>query len=135
MMRQQSYGHFNLGLAFAPSRSWEREAMRERDRNIVLDIKKRLPEKVLRHLDRLIVFGSRAGKDAPVDSDLDLIALVDEKTSEIEEALDDATYDAMWDHDFDPIVSLKVFSSSRFQSAVKRGLSFYRNVDSHGIVV
>jgi uncharacterized protein len=109
--------------------------MRERDKDIVLDIKRRLPERVLCHLDRLIVFGSRAGGAAPVDSDLDLIALVDEKTPEIEEALEDAAYEVMWDHDFDPIVSLKVFSRSRFDSAVKRGLSFYRNVDSHGVVL
>jgi len=41
----------------------------------------------------------------------------------------------MWDHDFDPIISLKVFSRSGYESAVARDLSFYKNVDSHGITV
>jgi len=109
--------------------------MKEKDRNIVQDIKRRLPEEVQRHVERFIVFGSRAMGDAPADSDLDLIALVDMKTPEIEKALDDAAYEVMWDHDFDPIISLKVFSKASFESAVARDLSFYRNVDSHGITV
>ncbi len=88
-----------------------------------------------RHVERFIVFGSRARGDAPVYSDLDLVALVDKKTPEIEKALDDVAYDVMWDHDFSPIISLKVFSKANFESAVARDLSFYKNVDSHGITV
>jgi predicted nucleotidyltransferase len=109
--------------------------MREKDRSIVQDIKRRLPEEMQRHIERFIVFGSRARGDAPADSDLDLIALVDKKTPEIEKALDDVAYEVMWDHDFDPIISLKVFSRSKFEDSVARGLSFYKNVDSHGITV
>ena len=109
--------------------------MREKDRSIVQDIKRRLPEEMCRHVERFIVFGSRARGDAPVDSDLDLIALVDKKTPEIEKALDDVAYEVMWDNDFNPIISLKVFSKASFESAVARDLSFYKNVDSHGIAV
>jgi predicted nucleotidyltransferase len=109
--------------------------MREKDRNIVQDIKRRLPEEMRRHVERFIVFGSRARGDAPTDSDLDLIALVDKKTAEIEKALDDVAYEVMWDHDFNPIISLKVFSRSKFENSVARGMSFYKNVDTQGIVV
>jgi hypothetical protein len=109
--------------------------MREKEKIIVEHIKRRLPEEIRRHVDRLIVFGSRAGENAPADSDLDIIALVDDKTPEIENALDDVAYDVMWDHDFDPVISLRVFSVSVFESAVARGLSFYKNVDKQGIVL
>ena len=109
--------------------------MKEKDRSIVQDIKQRLSEQVQRHVERFIVFGSRARGDAPVDSDLDLIALVDKETPEIEKALDDVAYEVMWDNDFNPIISLKVFSRSSFESAVARDLSFYKNVDSQGIAV
>lgn len=109
--------------------------MKEKDRNIVQDIKRRLPEEMHRHVERFIVFGSRARGDAPADSDLDLIALVDKKTPEIEKALDDVAYEVMWDHDFNPIISLKVFSTTSFESAVARNLSFYKKVDSHGITI
>lgn len=109
--------------------------MREKDKIIVQDVKGRLSEEIRDHVERLIVFGSRARGEAHADSDLDLIALVDKKTPEIEKALDDAAYEVMWDHDFDPIISLKVFSRSKFENSVARGLSFYKNIDSQGIVV
>ena len=67
------------------------------------------------------------------DSDLDLIVLVDEKNSEIENKLDDIAYNVMWDYDFNPIISLKIFSEAHFKSAVERGFSFYRNVEKKGI--
>jgi predicted nucleotidyltransferase len=109
--------------------------MKEIDRRIVQEIKRRLPEEVQCHVERYIVFGSRARGDASADSDLDLIVLVDKKTPEIEKGLDDVVYAVMWDHDFNPIISLKVFSKASFESAVARDLSFYKNVDSHGITV
>jgi predicted nucleotidyltransferase len=109
--------------------------MREKDKIIVQDVKGRLSEEIRDHVERLIVFGSRARGEAHADSDLDLIALVDKKTPEIEKALDDVAYEVMWDHDFDPIISLKVFSRSKFENSVARGLSFYKNIDTQGIVV
>ena len=109
--------------------------MREKDKNMVQDFRRMLPEEICRHVERLIVFGSRARGEAAPDSDLDLIALVDKKTPDIEKALDDVAYEVMWDHDFNPIISLKVFSRSKFENSVARGLSFYKNVDTQGIVV
>lgn len=107
--------------------------MNERDKDIVSEFKRRLPADVLSHLKKLIAFGSRAKGEGTEDSDLDLIALVDEKTEEIENKLDDAAYKVMWDHDFKPIVSLKVFAESKFKSAVEKGLSFYKNVEKEGV--
>ncbi len=63
------------------------------------------------------------------------LSLVDNKSSEIERKLEDVAYQVMWDHDFKPIISLKVFAESRFKSAVKRGISFYENVQKEGVSV
>lgn len=80
-------------------------------------------------------YGSRARGDATEDSDLDLVALVDEKTPEIEQMLDDISYKLMWDHDFKPIISLKVFGEDRFREAAAKGFSFYRNVEREGVTI
>jgi len=109
--------------------------MKERDRELILEFRRRLPADLERRLRRLIVFGSRAKGEAAEDSDLDIIALVDEKSSEIEEKLGDILYQLMWDHDFKPMISLKVFSESQYQGALKRGFSFYRNVEKEGVSV
>jgi predicted nucleotidyltransferase len=110
-------------------------AMEEKDRQIVLELKRRLPADVRDHLKKLIVFGSRARGEGAEDSDLDLIALVDKKDAEIENKLDDIAYSVMWDYDFKPIISLKVFAESRFKNAAAKGFSFYRNVERDGIAL
>lgn len=107
--------------------------MDDRDRDLILEIKRRLSSDLADHVKRLIVFGSRATGKASEDSDLDVIALVDEKKPEIEKHLEDIVYQVMWDHDFKPIISLKVISESHFYNALKRGFSFYRHVEKEGI--
>jgi len=109
--------------------------MGELDKQLVAELKGLLPAEVLRHLRLMILYGSRARGDAAEDADLDLVALVDEKTPELEEALDEIAYKVMWEHDFKPIISLKVFSEERFRESVSKGSSFYRNVEREGIVV
>ena len=109
--------------------------MGELDKALIEELKQRLPADVQRHIRRMIMYGSRARGDSTDESDLDLVALVDEKTPELEQAIDEIAYQLMWDHDFKPIISLKVFSEERFLSATARGLSFYRNVDREGVTV
>lgn len=66
--------------------------MNKEDRELILEFKRRFPEEIKKHLKRIIVFGSRVRGEGTKDSDLDVIALVDEKTFEIEKQLDDIIY-------------------------------------------
>lgn len=109
--------------------------MDKRDREIISELRRRISEEGLSGLKKLIVFGSRARGEAPEDSDLDIVALVAEKTPEIEKKLGDIVYQVMWDYDFTPIISLKIFSESRFKEAFKKGFSFYRSVEEQGVSV
>jgi len=103
------------------------------DRGIVEEFKKRLPTEVTAHIRRLIIFGSRARGEAESDSDLDLLALVDTLTPELRRAMDDTAYAVMWDHAFQPMISLKIMPEERFNNMLARGFSFYRNVTREGI--
>ncbi len=109
--------------------------LKEEDRKIVMELKSRLPADLHKRLIKFIVYGSRARGAGTEDSDLDLVALVDEKTPEIENALDELSYGVMWDYDFKPIISLKVFSEERFRAASEKGLSFYRHIEKEGISI
>jgi len=110
-------------------------AIKEQDRTIVLELKRRLSADLQQRVIKFILYGSRArGIDAE-DSDLDLVALVDEKTPEIESALDDLAYDVMWDYDFKPVISLKVFSEAHFRNSTEKGMSFYRHIEKEGIPI
>ncbi len=109
--------------------------MGELDKALIEELKRRLPPDVLLHIRRMILYGSRARGDAAEDSDLDLVALVDENSPELEQKLDEIAYSVMWDNDFKPIISLKVFAEERFRTAAAKGFSYYRNVDREGITV
>ncbi|MDO9289463.1 MAG: nucleotidyltransferase domain-containing protein [Thermodesulfovibrionales bacterium] len=107
--------------------------MTEKDREIILELKRRLPSDVRRRVKKFIVFGSRARGQAREDSDLDMIVLLDEREPEVEKQLDDIAYSVMWDYDFKPIMSLKVFAESKFKKAVEKGFSFYKMVEREGV--
>jgi predicted nucleotidyltransferase len=107
--------------------------MTTEDRGIVEEFKKRLPAEVTVHIRRLILYGSRARGDSEPDSDLDLLALVDTLTPELHRTMDDTAYAVMWDHAFQPMISLKVMPEERFNDMLARGFSFYRNVTREGI--
>jgi len=109
--------------------------MKEKDRQILFDLRSRLTDDVLKHLKKLVLFGSRVRGEETVDSDLDLLALVDEKNSEIEKSLEDTAYQVMWDNDFNPVISLKVLTEAQFLAALNKGYSFYRHVEREGIAV
>ncbi|MEW6601542.1 MAG: nucleotidyltransferase domain-containing protein [Nitrospirota bacterium] len=109
--------------------------MNDRDRNLILEFKKRLPSDLANRMKRFIIFGSRVKGEASEDSDLDVIALVDEKSPELEKRLEDIAYQIMWDHDFKPIISLKVLSETQFYISLNRGFSFYRHVEKEGVSV
>ena len=114
---------------------WYNFSMSDKDKQIVIELRKRLGVDLLSHVRSIILFGSRARGDASPDSDLDLAVLVDKKKPELEKALEETAYQIMWDHDFSPVVSLKVFQKDRFDLALQKGFSFYRNVMGEGIQV
>ena len=107
--------------------------MDERDRRMVTDFKSRLPEEVKSRVSKVLVYGSRAIGVAAEDSDLDVAILVDRKTVGLERQIDDVAYQVMWENDFRPILSVKVFEESRFRKALREGFSFYKAIEREGI--
>jgi len=109
--------------------------MEERDRNLVLEFKKRLPADAMAHIRKVIAFGSRVRGQGEEDSDLDLLVLVDHKTPELESKIEDIAYQVMWDHDFKPIISIKVFTEANYLNSLQEGFSFYKAIEREGITL
>jgi predicted nucleotidyltransferase len=109
--------------------------MEERDRNLILELKNRLPADVMAHIRKVIAFGSRVRGQGEDDSDLDLLLLVDDKTSDLESKIEDIAYQVMWDHDFKPIISIKVFTEADYRNYLAEGFSFYKNIEREGVAL
>jgi len=107
--------------------------MIERDRNLILELKRKLPAEVAANVKKVIAFGSRVRGQGEEDSDLDLLILVNQKPFDLESKIDDVAYKVMWDHDFKPILSIKVFTEAHYQNFLREGFSFYKNIDREGV--
>jgi predicted nucleotidyltransferase len=102
---------------------------------LVDTLKKRLAEVAGEQLQAVIIYGSRAWGHPDPDSDLDVAAIVRDCTPQLEGALLEAAYQVMWDHDFTPLISLKVFDAGSFAAYRAKGFSFYRKVAEEGIAL
>jgi len=107
--------------------------MDEMDRNLILEVKERFPADVVAHIRKVVAFGSRAEGQGEAESDLDLLILVDRKTPELEGKIDDVAYQVMWDHDFKPIISIKVMAEADFRSSLDEGFTFYKRIEQEGV--
>lgn len=109
--------------------------MDERDEIIVKEFKSRIPQDIKNHIEKIIVYGSRARNEEDEFSDLDMAVIIDKKGSVIEKELEEIVYQVMWKYDFKPLISLKIFSKSDFNKSLRNGFSFYRNVKKEGIIL
>jgi predicted nucleotidyltransferase len=98
-------------------------------------LKKRLEEVAEEKLQAVIIYGSRAWGHPDPDSDLDVAAIVRDCTPQFKGVLLEAAYQVMWDHDFTPFISLKVFDAGSFAAYREKGFSFYRKVAEEGIAL
>ncbi len=105
------------------------------DQKLLQELKCRLQAVAKDRLQHCIVYGSRAKGLAGPDSDLDVLVIVTNLTPDLEEALQEAAYQVMWDHDFQPIISLSVISAEHFAHYQAQGFSFYQRVAQEGIAL
>jgi predicted nucleotidyltransferase len=109
--------------------------MDQKDRTIILELKNRIPDNVKDHIYKIIAFGSRVRENGKDDSDLDLLILLDRKTPELLHIIEEIAYQVMWDYDFRPIISIKLFTEANFNKYLAEGFSFYKNIEREGIAL
>jgi predicted nucleotidyltransferase len=107
--------------------------LNQTDRNLIRALKHIMADLAGDRLQAVIVYGSRVWGGADSESDLDVAVLVRQYTPELEDALMEAAYKVMWDHDFSPLISLKVFDADSFATYEEKGFSFYRKVAQEGL--
>ena len=84
-----------------------------------------------KHLTSLILYGSRARGDAKDYSDYDFLAIVDQKTEEIEDKILDISVDTL--NQFDRITSCHVWEEKDWE--LKKRFPIGKNIIREGILL
>ncbi len=82
-------------------------------------------------LYRIVLFGSKARGDDDVESDIDLLAIVDDESGDFQRELWRIAYGVLWSHEV--VISVRVYSMERWIAQRQLGLPFVRNVEAEGI--
>jgi len=86
-------------------------------------------------LEQIRLFGSYATGKASAESDIDVLVVLKDDKPRTEELVQDASYDLMWDNDFEFIISLHFMTEDHHSFLRSINSSFYREITEKGIAV
>lgn len=84
-------------------------------------------------IQQIILFGSRARRDALPDSDYDLLLVVSAKTDGLLDTLYSAVIDTLLASR--RLISLKIFTESDYERLTKLSTPFMRRVETEGVPI
>ncbi len=83
-------------------------------------------------LEQVILYGSRArGDDAP-DSDLDVLVVLRDSAARERDTIHRIAYQLMWDHEFQPLISLNIIDREHYRLLKETGSSYMANILREG---
>jgi predicted nucleotidyltransferase len=109
--------------------------MNNRVEEILVQLKQRLWSGLAADMVRVTCFGSYARGEETADSDLDVLVVVRQKDETISDFIREQAYAVMWSHDFDPVLSVKIFSEEEWNHLARLNSSFYESLQKEGIAV
>jgi predicted nucleotidyltransferase len=109
--------------------------MNRQAQGILMQFKERLESRLDADLVSIICFGSYARNEETPESDLDVLVVVARKNKMVEDLVREQAYAVMWDHDFKPLLSVKIFSAEEWGQLGQLGTSFYEGLQTEGIGV
>ena len=98
---------------------------------VIKAVKQRLYEILGDRAQKIILFGSRSRGDAEEDSDYDVLLLVDKRTREMENQVDDIAYEML--DSYGAVVVIFVFEIETFERETQEPL--FCNIRREGVIL
>ena len=98
---------------------------------IIKIIRQRLHEVLGDRIQKIILFGSRSRGDAEADSDYDVLLLVNKRTREIENQVDNIAYEIL--DNYGAVVIIFVFEMETFERETQEPL--FCNIRREGVLL
>lgn len=103
--------------------------MKPQETSALSDLKKVLKERI--GDVRIVVFGSKARGDDSPDSDIDVMLVVEDYTSEVESVIDEAIYDV--NLSYDCFISAVIFGRRELEEGPLSESPLYKRAQAEGI--
>ena len=108
--------------------------MEKKARKILESFRQRIPKEASNQIKEIHCFGSYARGEETVDSDLDLLVVLNQDDPKLEEQIEETAYQVMWDYDFHPLITIHFLSQDRYQHLSQVNSLFYQRVSEEGVV-
>lgn len=99
------------------------------EQDALLELKKHLLDKYI--LVEIKLFGSKARGDADRESDIDVLIVLKEANSTVEDEIFDICFEI--DLKYDVVLSAVIYSEAEFNGKLNRATPFYKSVEREGI--
>ena len=109
------------------------EVLTTTERKALEEFKLAVSERLSNRMKQLILFGSKARGDAVEDSDIDIIAIVEDKNPELDATLRHLAYAIEEKYDYSFILSVKTVDEEIFRSRRAEYDPFYRSIRAEGV--
>jgi predicted nucleotidyltransferase len=109
--------------------------MNKQAEEILAQLKEELRSRLSSNMVSVICFGSYARSEETPESDLDVLVVVKHKDKAIENLIREQVYEVMWNHDFQPLLSVKIISEEELKQRQRVKASFYEGLQEEGITV
>lgn len=106
--------------------------MREDLADLLHRLRDELEKNLGSNLERLILYGSRARGDEMPDSDVDVLVVLRDASTEIREKVHRIAYRLMWDHEFQPLIALNIVSHEYYLMLQDADSSYIQNIQREG---
>ena len=97
------------------------------------DLTNRIARAVGDELVQIRLFGSYATGKASAESDVDVLVVLKNDSPYIVESVRSASYDLMWENDFEFIIFLHLMTDDHYSFLRNINSSFYREITGKGI--
>ena len=109
--------------------------MWDRIKQILDEFKQKLPSGVQQQIVQMRCFGSYAKGNEQPDSDLDLLIVLKAEDENIQEVINEVAYNIMWEHDFTPLLAVKIISEAHYKDLGRKNSFFYQNLQQDGVLI
>jgi len=107
----------------------------DRESSVLQEFKDAVTERLSHAVKLIKVFGSRARGNAKEWSDLDVLIIIKEDSTSIEEKIREIRYETMWRYNFHPLISLLLLSEEEYASLSRLQTGLWRNIEREGVTL